>query len=223
MVHNYAGFNGEDETVEASCLQQSVDAKEFSLFNRASLNNDITTVDIDITQSRGSGKYTMDNFHGCGCELKDARELQLSQPVINFEGGKGWIGEKGCLIDTDSQLRIGTDKLTDLRYINQLQERPHLTTGNYVYGHHAVDTESIIQTGNMTTDQRPCNGLSGITIGNIFTPMIPKLRQEVQNTKHIIPEDSQKDWVRSGLPTRQMARNADYMRRCQDKNEPNVG
>ena len=47
--------------------------------------------------------------------------------------------------------------------------------------------------------------------------MIPKLQDEVQNPVHIIPENSMKTWVRGGLPTRQMQRNADYMRRCQEK------
>ena len=47
--------------------------------------------------------------------------------------------------------------------------------------------------------------------------MIPKLQDEVQNPEHIIPENSMKTWVRGGLPTRQMQRNADYMRRCQEK------
>ena len=46
---------------------------------------------------------------------------------------------------------------------------------------------------------------------------IPKLKTEVQDHKHIIPEDSKEDWVRGGLPTRQMIRNEDYLRRCQEK------
>ena len=47
--------------------------------------------------------------------------------------------------------------------------------------------------------------------------MIPKLRDEVQNPVHIIPENSMDSWVRGGLPTRQMQRNEDYLRRCQEK------
>ena len=62
-------------------------------------------VDLDIIQSQGPGYYMMDNPYGCGCELKDARDVQLSQVMINFQGGKGWMGEKGCLIDTDSESR----------------------------------------------------------------------------------------------------------------------
>ena len=56
-----------------------------------------------------------------------------------------------------------------------------------------------------------------MTFGNYFLPMIPKLKTEVQDNKHIIPEDSKGDWVRGGLPTRQMVRNQDYLRRCQEK------
>ena len=33
--------------------------------------------------------------------------------MTNFEGGKGWIGEKGCLVDVDSKLRESEDKLTN--------------------------------------------------------------------------------------------------------------
>ena len=47
--------------------------------------------------------------------------------------------------------------------------------------------------------------------------MISKLSEEIQDTNHIIPEDSKSDWLRGGLPTRQIVRNADYLRRCQEK------
>ena len=201
----------------SACLEQEANAKEFNLFTKASLLSDPVAVDLDIIQSQGPGYYTMENTYGCGCELKDAREVQLSQPMINFEGGKGWIGEKGCLVDTDSKLREDQDKLTNKKYIHQLTERPHLTTGNLVRGFHDVDVESVIQSGNFASDDRSCNSLTGVTVGNYFTPMIPRLQDEIQDPNHIIPEDSMQSWVRGGLPSRQMQRNADYMRRCQEK------
>ena len=109
------------------------------------------------------------------------------------------------------------NKLTNKREINQITERLFATTPNLKFGHHDVDVESVIRPGVSTTDQRPCGPLSGVTIGNYFTPMIPKLQDEVQNIKHIIPEDSMQSWVRGGLPSRQMQRNQDYLRRCQEK------
>jgi hypothetical protein len=201
----------------SSCTEQEANAKEFNLFTKASLLSDPVAVDLDTIQSQGSGYYVMENMFGCGCELKDARDVQLSQPMINFEGGKGWIGEKGCLVDTDSKLRESEDRLTNKKYIHQLIERPHLTTGNYVKGYFDVDVESVIRPGIDAGDDRACNSLSGVTIGNYFTPMIPKLQDEVQNPVHIIPEDSMQSWVRGGLPSRQMQRNQDYLRRCQEK------
>lgn len=201
----------------SACIEQEANAREFNLFTKASLLSDPVAVDLDIIQSQGPGYYTMENMYGCGCELKDAREVQLSQPMINFEGGKGWIGEKGCLVDVDSKLRESEDKLTNKKYLHQLIERPHLTTGNYVKGYFDVDVESVIRPGIDAGDDRACNSLSGVTIGNYFTPMIPKLQDEVQNTIHIIPEDSMQSWVRGGLPSRQMQRNKDYLRRCQEK------
>ena len=207
--------NGNREV--SACTEQEANAKEFNLFTKASLLSDPVAVDLNIIQSQGPGYYTMENMYGCGCELKDAREVQLSQPMINFEGGKGWIGEKGCLVDVDSKLRESDDRLTNKKYLHQLIERPHLTTGNYVKGHFDVDVESVIRPGIDAGDDRACNSLSGVTIGNYFTPMIPKLQDEVQNTVHIIPEDSMQSWVRGGLPSRQMQRNKDYLRRCQEK------
>jgi len=201
----------------SSCTEQEANAKEFNLFTKASLLSDPVAVDLDVIQSQGPGYYVMENMYGCGCELKDAREVQLSQPMINFEGGKGWIGEKGCLVDVDSKLREDKDQLTDKRYIRQLIERPHLTTANLVKGYFDVDVESVIRPGNFASDDKACNSLSGVTIGNYFTPMIPKLQDEVQNPVHIIPEDSMQSWVRGGLPSRQMQRNKDYLRRCQEK------
>ena len=201
----------------SSCTEQEANAKEFNLFTKASLLSDPVAVDLDVIQSQGPGYYTMENMFGCGCELKDARDVQLSQPMINFEGGKGWIGEKGCLVDVDSKLREDKDQLTDKRYIRQLIERPHLTTANLVKGYFDVDVESVIRPGNFASDDKACNSLSGVTIGNYFTPMIPKLQDEVQNPVHIIPEDSMQSWVRGGLPSRQMQRNKDYLRRCQEK------
>jgi hypothetical protein len=201
----------------SSCTEQEANAKEFNLFTKASLLSDPVAVDLDVIQSQGPGYYVMENMYGCGCELKDARDVQLSQPMINFEGGKGWIGEKGCLVDVDSKLREDKDQLTDKRYIRQLIERPHLTTANLVKGYFDVDVESVIRPGNFASEDRACNSLSGVTIGNYFTPMIPKLQDEVQNPVHIIPEDSMQSWVRGGLPSRQMQRNKDYLRRCQEK------
>ena len=57
----------------------------------------------------------------------------------------------------------------------------------------------------------PLSGVS--TYDYTITPMIEKLNNEIQNTKHIIPEDSMDSWIRGGIPSRQIIRNTEYLKR----------
>tara|TARA_B110000285_G_C15067602_1_gene586051 strand:- start:22 stop:699 length:678 start_codon:yes stop_codon:yes gene_type:complete len=220
-MSGYSGYQGNvaemNGNVQECAKPDTSKKKTFQTFVKANINDDKLTVDLDSLQSQGTGLYYLDNQHGCECGLKEARDIQVSQPGINFSGGVGWIAENGCLIDNDSGLRQDKDKLTNKKEINQIVERLFKTTPGISRGFHNVDVESVLISSNFSTDQKPCNSLAGVSIGNYFTPMIPKLKEEVQDSNHIIPEDSQRDWVRGGLPTRQMVRNDDYLRRCQDK------
>mgnify|MGYP006105695385 CR=1 FL=1 len=210
-------FQAEPDNVN-ECQNANTDKKKsFQTFIKGNLHDDKLTVDLDNLQSQGPGLYHLDNQFGCECGLKEAREIQVSQPGINLNGGFGWIAEKGCLVDNDTTLRQDKSRLTNSNDINQIVERLFTTTPNLSRGYHDVDVESVLINSDSSTDQKPCNGNAGVSIGNYFTPMIPKLSQEVQDTKHIVPEDSLSEWVRGGLPTRQIVRNADYLRRCQEK------
>jgi hypothetical protein len=195
-------------------------SKDFELYTKASIKDDPVAIDLEIIQSLGPGNYFLNNTYGCDCGQKDAREVQLSQVTMNFNGNFGWMGEKGCLIDTDTALRQNTDLLTNKNYIHQLVERPQLTTRDLSRGYFDVDNESVIRNGHVTTDDKACSPLSGITIGNYFEPLIPKLRDEVQDLNHIIPENVMDSWIRGGLPTRQIQRNSDYLRQCREKSYP---
>ena len=211
----YSAFS--DKDLQENMTQDTESRNDLKLFKQNILREDAIQLSMEMMQSQGPGYYHMDSQYATECGLKEARDVQVSQPGINFKGGLGWSGEKGCLVDVDSQLRENKDRLTNKRQINQLTERLSLTTPNLNKGSFDVDVESVIRSGDSTTTQRPCGPLSGVTIGNYFTPLIPKLKEEIQDTDHIIPEDSKQDWVRGGLPTREMVRNVDYMRRCQEK------
>ena len=201
-----------------SCQQfDTSNKKSFDTFIRTNIHDDKLTVDLDNLVSQGPGLYHLDNQFGCECGLKEAKEIQTSQPGIHLKGGVGWIAENGCLVDNDSSLRQDKGMLTNKNEINQIVERLFLTTPNLKKGKYNVDLETVLINSDSTTDQKPCDSLAGVSLGNYFTPMISKLSEEIQDTNHIIPEDSKADWLRGGLPTRQIVRNADYLRRCQEK------
>ena len=208
-----------DKDLQANMTQDTESRNDLKLFKQNILQEDAIQLSLEMMQSQGPGYYHMDSQYATECGLKEAQSIQTSQPGIHLKGGFGWGAEKGCLIDNDSDLRQKDDKLTNQRTINQVTERLSATTPNLTKGYYDVDVESVIRPGDFASDQKPCIGTTEATFGNYFTPMIPKLKTEVQDHKHIIPEDSKQDWVRGGLPTRQMVRNADYLRRCQEKTQ----
>lgn len=184
----------------------------FKLDQKSSLKDDPAAIDFETRQSLGPGNYHTDNMYGCDCSLEKARTVQLNQPSVNFNGGKGWMGEKGCLIDNDSDLRF--DTMTNKKYINQLPSS--INIGFYGRGPFEVDTESEIRDSLIVSEDRACNVLSGVSTYELnVTPMIEKLSKEIQNTQNIIPEDSMESWVRGGIPSREIARNKEYMERWQ--------
>ena len=171
--------------------------------------------DLSTQQSMRVGAHELGNFIPDDCGQKKARNVQTSQPGISFNAGHEG-GKNGCLIDPNSYLKF--EEMTNKNVINQLTQRLTLTTP-YIRGLYDVDVESVLMPGEKTDLKRPCNVLTGKSLLSYhYTPMIKKLRTNVQNTDHIIPEDSERTWVRGGLPTRQIMRNIDYSRRCNTEN-----
>lgn len=188
---------------------------DFKLNNLTSLHDDIFEKDLRTAQSISVGNYEISNFYPKDCGQTKARDIQLSQPNVNFIGGKGWIGYDGCLIDTDTDLRF--KESTNKRYINQLQERL-VKTSPYIRGILNVDIESSLLPGDKTDSRKAVGDFAGVSIyDRQVTPLIPKLQQEVQDPNHIIQENADKEWIHGGVPTRQIMRNIDYLKRCNNQ------
>ena len=207
----HGGFEkGVNDLQLQKCSDNSIKYDDFILNTLTSLNSDEASLNHEVNQSMGPGNYAIDNTFSCECGSEEARKLQLQQPNVNFNGGFGWMGENGCLIDNDSKLRGNT--LTNMKYINQLESRNN--SGFFGKGPQKIDIESEIRDSLLTSDKRTCGPLSGVsTLDLTITPMIDRLKNEVQNPTHIIPEDSMESWVRGGLPSRQIVRNKEYMKR----------
>ena len=196
-----------------NCLKQDINKEDFKLFGQERLIYDKGTELIDTQQQLGPGRYELDNMYGCNCLLPEARNLQLSQPAINFQAGYGSIGEHGCIVNENTFLRDSL--LTNKKYINQLPSK--YNAGFFGKGKFNPNVESVIQGGNLTNfGGKACNVLSGVTIPNYFLPMIPRLAEEVQNPIHLIPEDNNEGWVRGGIPSRDVYKLMDYNQRCDE-------
>lgn len=126
------------------------------------------------------------------------------------------VANENHFIDKDSNLRDGSsgniltsDKSKTSKCLNtsHFLGTPFLGSGESVLK--MPDLKSRLIIGEDTSQSRSCNSLSGISIDR-FTPLVPCLQENVQDTKHIVPEY----WVRGGMSTRNIIRNIDYMRTC---------
>tara|TARA_B110001469_G_scaffold122989_1_gene134384 strand:- start:4281 stop:4892 length:612 start_codon:yes stop_codon:yes gene_type:complete len=189
-----------------------------SAFDLNILNNirdDKSIQTLETIQSLEPGAYKLQNFYPKDCGQTNARNIQTSQVGINFSGGDGSIGKDGCLVDTNSYVRY--HELTNLNTINQLNTRLTLTTP-FIRGYYNVDNESYLISGDGTKQHRTCNVLSGVSLLDYYyVPQVEKLKKNVQNSIHIIPEDNMSTWKQGGLSTRQIMRNMDYYNRCENE------
>jgi len=201
-----------DNRIEFGNFETENDSTDMNLYNLTSINDDDYQRDSRTAQSLTVGNYNLGNFYPKVCGQENARNVQLSQVNVNFTGGKGWIGSDGCLVDTDSQLRF--KESTNKNYINQLQERLVKTTP-YIRGILDVDIESKLLPGSKTDSRKAVGDYAGVsTYDRQVTPLIGKLEREVQNPDHLIQENVDKDWIHGGIPTREIMRNIDYLKRC---------
>lgn len=165
------------------------------------LSQDTCYRELEQITIQKMGQYKTRNHRKPLCQDPSILETSLRQPVIIHKDGYGWTSKKGCNIDCDSKLRNARN-LTNVRNINQLTPRLHSTIPYMGRGWRDIQTESILLPGNSTYQSRPCNSLSGVYIDR-FTPQIPHIKNNIQNTKYIIPEESDKKWIRGGQPSRQ--------------------
>tara|TARA_Y100000590_G_scaffold458568_1_gene613548 strand:+ start:772 stop:1422 length:651 start_codon:yes stop_codon:yes gene_type:complete len=168
---------------------------------------------IQQQQSADPGLYQLRNFQSCKCEIPEVQKVAIDRPGNSskqFRDGYGWISVLGCNVDKDSSFR-NAKNLTNLKYINQLTERPFLTVPYMGRGCGNPNADFLLF-GEDTYQGKSTNlGGQDRTSLNMI-PMIPCLKKNIQNNKHLIEEEN--GWIRSGAPSRQIIRNKDYLRKC---------
>lgn len=176
------------------------------------LRNDSCWYDARDAMSIYPGNYNVKNFYDCEEVPKAAMNIMIENPSLSFNNGYGWIGQGGRVVDYDSKARLGS-QITNVRCKKQLHPRLSLSQPYMGRGLGDVCIENELQGGEDTLQKRQCNALSGIHI-DTFIPLVPCLKDNIQNPVHIIPEDNRKDWVWGGIPSRQTMRQREYQRRC---------
>ena len=213
MSSNELNFDKNNTMIqkERNCIERD-GSKKFNVNYKAMSYDDKCFVDIDTRQSIGPGNYGITNLYDCECLIPNTVKNATDNVCMTFKDGYGT--ENQCVIDEGSKLRIGLHRKYP-KCNQQLFERPYKTVPLMAKGVFNANEESVLKFAEPTSIKRSSNTLSGITIPQIWTPLIGHLEFNVQNPLHIIQESVQSDWVRGGTLSRNVVRDSDYATRCQ--------
>jgi hypothetical protein len=182
---------------------------DFTFNNISRIGNDNTSVDQNTIQNTQSCNYLLQNYFSQDCTMSKARALATSQPYVNYSGSFG-LGPGGCNVDQSSKLLIGTIQTNPKSKID-LFHRPY---GTIPYlGRGSVDPllESQIQNGETNTNRRTVTRLTEKNYGiYTSTPMIPEIKQNIQNPNNLIEGAASDGWIRGGVPSRELTRDKSF-------------
>lgn len=171
--------------------------------NKSSLNSDPKYINERVRTSGLMGTYQTEN-HLDYSPINTTHSMAMTEPTILYKDGYGKVSrEQKTYVDN-------TQQLTNKNVIQQLTPRLHATVPLMVRGEVNIDTESILRDGIDTSEGKPCN-LAGVSIDR-FNIQIACLKDDPQDPKNILMEDTDQDWVRGGRSSR------DILREC-NKNQ----
>lgn len=169
--------------------------------------------DCNISQTNlqnvASCNYTLQNYFEKDCTMKNPIALATAQPGIMYNGGHS-SAAGGCNINESSNLLIGTIQ-TNPRCKISLYQRPFATVP--YLGRGSVDPvmEAQIQQGELNTNKKSINVLSEKTYLKLSqTPLLPAVKEQVTNPDRLVESSADPGWIRGGLPSRELTRDADY-------------
>jgi len=185
----------------------NVSSYTFDNMSRIGLDN--CNIDQDSIQNVASCNYMTQNFFASNCSMKTQIDLATSQPGIMYNGGFN-SGAGGCNINESSKLQIGTIQ-THPRCRIDLFQRPFATVPYLGRGSVNPVMEAQIQQGEQNVNKRSINNLSEKSyIKYHQTPLLPAVKARLDDSSNKIENDASQGWIRGGVPSRELTRDADY-------------
>ena len=160
-------------------------------------------------QNVSYANYMLQNYFASDCSMKKPIDLATTQPGIFYNGGFN-VGAGGCNIDESSNLQIGTIQTHPRCHIDLFQ-RPFATVPYLGRGSVNPVIESQIQQGDTNVNKRSVNNLSEKSyIKYHQTPLLPSIKEQMSNPANSVEGVASEGWVRGGVPSRELTRDADY-------------
>lgn len=186
---------------------------DYTFYGMSRIGNDNCQLDQNSIQNSQACSYTLQNYFASDCNMTKAKQLAVSQPCVNYSGGYG-LAANGCNVDDNSKLMIGGLQTHPKSRVD-LFSRPFATVP--YLGRGSVDPmlETQIQQGESITNKRTVTNLTEKSyLTHHTTPLIPEMKQKIQNPSLMIEGVAQDGWVRGGVASREIYRdNEQYAKR----------
>lgn len=183
----------------------------YTFENISRIGSDSCCIDQETFQSVNACNYMLQNYFANDCSMKSPIELATSQPCVNYKGGFN-VGAGGCNINESSNLQIGTIQ-THPRCRIDLFHRPFATVP--YLGRGSVDSimESQMQQGETITNKKSITRLGEKSYINYHsTPLLPDVKERMTNPVYSVEGVASENWIRGGVPSRELTRDSDYMK-----------
>ena len=161
--------------------------------------DDACGIDQYFKQSVGPGNYTTTNLVP---DAKQVNPMAVSEYLLYPREG---YGLNNAAIDSDSVLR-NQSEFKNNRCLVRAQARPFLSVPYMGGGRGNSDVESLLQHSEQVRVGKECGTITEQQFDGVFTPMIPNLKDNIQNPNNLITEDASPGWIRGGLPSRSYIR-----------------
>ena len=181
---------------------------DFTFNTMGRIGSDSCSQDIHSIGNAQACSYLLQNYFTSDCNMSKAKQLATTQPGIIYSGSMG-SDMCGSNIDDSSKLLIGSIQTAPKARIDLFQ-RPFATVP--FLGRGAVDPilESQIQQGETITNKRTVTQLTEKShLKYRTTPMIPEIKDNIQNPNNLIESSASQGWIRGGVPSRELTRDRD--------------
>lgn len=182
---------------------------DYTFNNMSRIGNDECSQDINSLGNSQACSYLLQNYFAKDNCMKGSMSIATAQPGINYSGGYG-LGINGCNVDDNSKLFIGQVQCHPRSRIDLFGRT--FATVPYL-GRGSVDPmlESQIQQGESITNKRTVTRITEKShLKYHTTPLIPEIKQNIQNPHLMIESVASSGWIRGGVPSRELTRDRDF-------------
>jgi hypothetical protein len=161
--------------------------------------DDLCGIQSFYAQSVGPGRYMTTNLVP---KATGVNPIAVDQLLIYPREGFGY---NNANINADSILR-NQPAFKNNRCNIRAQARPFLTVPLMMGGRGNPDVESLLMHSEQVRMGKECGTVTEQFFSQQYVPMIPIVKNNIQNPKNLIPEVSDPGWVHGGIPTRSYIR-----------------